>query len=120
MTSLWRIYRQLFVVQLQLFAQYRVQSVLWMLFAVIRPVIFLAAWTAAAEAQGGAIEDYTVGDFAAYYITLTLVRQLTTAWVADTFEYEVRVGQLVAKLLRPLHPMHYSLVENVVYKITTL
>jgi ABC-2 type transport system permease protein len=120
MTNLWRIYRQLFIVQFQLFAQYRIQSLLWMLFAVIRPVVFLAAWSAAAEAQGGAIQEYTAADFAAYYICLTLVRQLTTAWVADSFEYEVRIGQLAAKLLRPLHPMHYSLIENVVYKITTL
>jgi ABC-2 type transport system permease protein len=120
MRAVWRVYGRLFVAQAQLFAQYRVQSVLWMLFAVIRPLVFLAAWAAAAEAQGGAIGDFTVGDFAAYYVCLTLVSQLTTAWIAESFEFEIRTGQLSAKLLRPLHPMHYSVVENAVYKLTTL
>src|SRR5207244_2270585 len=115
-----RIYRALFVANFQQAAQYRVQAVLWLLFAVIRPVVFLAAWTAAANAQGGTIGDYTIGDFAAYYICLTLVSQLTMSWNAYDFELEVRQGKLSPKLLRPLHPLHYGVVENVVYKLTTL
>jgi ABC-2 type transport system permease protein len=120
MTRLWGIYRTLFVAELQQATQYRIQSVLWLLFAVIRPVIFLAAWAAAANAQGGAIADYTVGDFAAYYVCLSLVSQLTRAWDAYDFEFEIRQGRLAPKLLRPLHPLHYSVVANMVYKATTL
>jgi viologen exporter family transport system permease protein len=120
MKPLLRVYRRLLIVQLQVNAQYRVQSVLWMLFAIIRPVVFLAAWSAAAEAQGGSIGDYDVADFAAYYVCLTLVTQLTLSWVADEFEHEVREGRLSAKLLRPFHPLHYSLAENIVYKFSTL
>ena len=43
MSALPRIYRVLFVANFQAATQYRVQSVLWLLFAVIRPVVFLAA-----------------------------------------------------------------------------
>ena len=53
-----RTYRALFVAQIQAAAQYRVQSILWMLFSVMRPVIFLAAWVAVANAQGGQIGAY--------------------------------------------------------------
>jgi ABC-2 type transport system permease protein len=118
--SLLRVYRALFVANFQQAAQYRVQSVLWLLFAIIRPVVFLAAWSAAAQAQGGAIGDFTIGDFAAYYVCLTLVSQLTMSWTAYDFEMEIRQGKLSPKLLRPLHPLHYGVVENIVYKVTTL
>lgn len=115
-----RIYRQLFTAQFQAAAQYRVQFILWMMFSVVRPTIFLAAWVAVAKAQGGPVAGYTTADFAGYYIALTLVFHLTGAWGSFEFEYEVRQGRLSPKLLRPLHPVHYSVVENQVFKITTL
>jgi ABC-2 type transport system permease protein len=120
LTILLRIYRALFVANFQQAAQYRVQSVLWLLFAVIRPVVFLAAWSAAAQAQGGSIGEYSSADFAAYYVCVTLVTQLTMSWTAYDFEMEIRQGKLAPKLLRPLHPLHYGVVENIVYKVTTL
>jgi ABC-2 type transport system permease protein len=114
-----RTYRALLVAQIQAASQYRVQSVLWMLLEVIRPVIFLAAWVAVANAQGGRVGAYEVRDFAAYYISLTLVLHLVFSWNAYDFEYEVRQGRLSPKLLRPLHPLHYAVVENLVWKATT-
>jgi ABC-2 type transport system permease protein len=119
-TALLRIYRALVVAYFQQAAQYRVQHALWLLFAVVRPVVFLAAWAAAAGTQGGAIGDYSIGDFAAYYVCLTLVSQLTMTWNVYDFEMEVRQGKLSPKLLRPLHPLHYAIVENLVYKLSTL
>lgn len=118
--TLVRIYKALLLAGFQQAAQYRIQSLLWMLFAIIRPVIFLAAWVAVATAQGGNIGGYQVGDFAAYYVCLTFVSQLTMAWNSHEFEWEVNQGRLSAKLLRPLHPLHYSVVENVVFKLNTL
>lgn len=120
MSALPRVYQALFVANFQQAAQYRVQSVLWLLFAIIRPIVFLAAWSAAASAQGGAIGTFSIGDFATYYVCLTLVSQLTMAWNAYEFELEVRQGKLSPKLLRPLHPLHYAVVENIVYKVTTI
>ena len=113
-----RTYRALLVAQLQAASQYRVQVILWMLFSVIRPVIFLAAWVAVANAQGGQIGTYDVRDFAAYYIALSLVSCLTASWNAYEFEFEVQMGRLSPKLLRPLHPIHYAVVENFVSKLT--
>jgi ABC-2 type transport system permease protein len=110
----------LFIGQIQAASQYRVQSILWMLFSVIRPVIFLAAWVAVANAQGGHVAGYDVRDFAAYYVSLSLVSNLAMSWNAYDFEFEVRMGRLSPKLLRPLHPIHYAVVENIVWKMTTI
>jgi ABC-2 type transport system permease protein len=113
-------YRALFLAAFQSFAAYRIQSLLWMLFAIVRPVIFLAAWVAVAAAQGGTVGGYTIGDFAAYYVALTFVNQLVLAWNSQEFEWEVNQGRLSAKLLRPLHPLHYAVVDNIVFKASTL
>lgn len=121
MRALLRIYGVLFVANFQQVAQYRVQSLLWLLFVVVRPVVFLAAWSAAAaNAQDESIGDFSAGDFAAYYVCLALVSQLARSWNAYDFELEIRQGKLAPKLLRPLHPLHYSVVENLVFKVTTL
>jgi ABC-2 type transport system permease protein len=118
--SLIATYKALLLAGFQQMAQYRIQSLLWMLFAIIRPVIFLAAWVAIATAQGGTVSGYTVGGFAAYYVCLAWVSQMVMAWNSQEFEWEVNQGRLSAKLLRPLHPLHYSVVDNIVYKVTTL
>ena len=34
------------------------------------------------------------------------------SWDAYDFEFEVRQGKLSPKLLRPLHPLHYAIVEQ--------
>jgi ABC-2 type transport system permease protein len=115
-----RAYRALFLAEFQSAAQYRVQFLLWLVGNVIRPVIFLAAWVAIANARGGDVGGYSAGDFAAYYVVLTLVGQLTQSWNAYEFEQEVRLGRLSPKLLRPLHPVHYAVVGNLVWKAVTL
>jgi ABC-2 type transport system permease protein len=120
MSRYLRLYRVLFVVSFQQIAQYRLQSLLWLLLVLIRPVVFLAAWSAAATAQGGTIGSFSIGDFAAYYICLTLVAQLGREWNSYEFEVEVRQGKLAPKLLRPLHPLHYAIVDNLVFKMYTL
>ena len=39
-----RVYRALLLAQLQVAAQYRLSMFLYLLFSIMRPVIFLAAW----------------------------------------------------------------------------
>ncbi|HEX5417034.1 MAG TPA: ABC-2 family transporter protein [Chloroflexota bacterium] len=115
-----RAYRALLLAGFQNAVQYRVQMLLWLVGNLMRPVIFLAAWDAVARAQGGAVGSYSEGDFAAYYVCLTLVGQLTNAWDAWEFETQVRTGTLSPRLLRPFHPLHYAVVDNLIWKIFTL
>jgi ABC-2 type transport system permease protein len=118
--SLLRAYRALLTAELQNAVQYRVQMLLWLVGNVMRPVIFLAAWDAVARARGNAVGAYSAGDFAAYYVCVTLVTQLTQAWDSYEFETEVRLGQLSPRLLRPFHPIHYAVAGNLNWKIFTL
>lgn len=120
LTRLLRIYRALLTAEFQNAVQYRAQMLLWLVGNVMRPIVFLAAWTAVARARGNAIGSYSVGDFAAYYVCLTLVGQLTQAWDSYEFEWQVRQGQLSSRLLRPFHPLHYAIAGNLNWKIFTL
>ena len=97
--------------------QYRASSVIWLLGVVVEPVIYLAVWSAAAQAQGGSIGGFTSGDFAAYYLVLTLVNQLTADWHMWEFQYRVAQGQFAFLLLRPVHPIHGDVAENLAHKL---
>ncbi|TMD58382.1 MAG: hypothetical protein E6I87_12510 [Chloroflexi bacterium] len=117
--KLLRIYRALLTAQLQATAQYRAQAFLYVLFSVIRPIVFLAAWVAVANARGGSVGSFDVADFAGYFIALTLVSHLCMSWFAWEFEQDVAQGNLSPRLLRPLHPIHYAAAANISYKIVT-
>ncbi len=96
--------------------QYRASSVIWLLGIVVEPVIYLAVWSAAADAQGGEIGGFSPRDFAAYYLVLTLVNQITQGWHMWEFQYRVQQGQFAFLLLRPVHPIHGDLAENLAHK----
>ncbi len=114
-----RTYKALFVNTMQIMSQYRAQLFLYVLFSFIRPIIFLAAWLAVAESQGGTLGTFSKADLAGYYVVMIFVTHLTTSWDMYEFEYEVRQGKLSPKLLRPLHPLHYSIVSNILWKVLT-
>jgi ABC-2 type transport system permease protein len=92
---------------------------LYLLFSIMRPLIFLAAWSAVAIARGGSVNGFTPADFAAYYVILTVVQHLIAAWNQYDFEFQVRMGQISPRLVRPLDPVHYAIAENIVWKSFT-
>jgi ABC-2 type transport system permease protein len=96
--------------------QYRASSVIWLLGIVVEPVIYLAVWSAVADAQGGDVGGFGPREFAGYYLVLTLVNQLTQGWHMWEFQYRVQQGQFSFLLLRPVHPIHGDLVENLAHK----
>jgi ABC-2 type transport system permease protein len=73
---------------------------------VAEPVIYLVVWTTIAEQSGGSVDGITAGQFAAYYIVWTLVRNMNIVFTPYGWEWRIREGQLSAALLRPLHPLH--------------
>lgn len=115
-----RIFRALVTQQLQVVSQYRVSMFLYVFFSFIRPIIFLAAWIAVADSQGGSVGGFARADLAGYFVVVTMVTHLTMSWDAYEFEYQVRQGQLSPQLLRPLHPLNYSIVANIVWKAFTV
>jgi len=100
--------------------QYRAQNYLYMLGMIAEPVIYLAVWSAVAREQGGAVEGVTPGDFAAYYIVWTLVRNMNIVFTPYGWEERIRQGEFSGQLLRPVHPLHYDLAYFAGWKFVVI
>lgn len=116
----WNIYRVLLRTKLLMQLQYRAALVLWLLDMILQPVIYLVVWSTEAHSNGGTLGGYTPGRFAAYFIVLLLVNHLTDNWVYYEFQERVREGKLSSMLLRPLHPIHADLAQNLTNKFLML
>jgi ABC-2 type transport system permease protein len=100
--------------------QYRVANYFWMIGMLAEPVIYLVVWTTVAGAQGGELNGITTGQFAAYYIVWTLVRNMNIVFTPYGWEWRIRQGQLSGHLLRPLHPIHYDLAYFAGWKFVVI
>jgi ABC-2 type transport system permease protein len=85
--------------------QYRVANYMYMLGMVAEPVIYLVVWQTVAAQRGGEVGGITAGEFAAYYIVWTLVRNINIVFTPYGWEERIRQGQLSGQLLRPLFPI---------------
>src|SRR6266576_4545761 len=70
--------------------QYRAANYFYMLGMVAEPVIYLVVWSTIAEQHGGAVNGITAGQFAAYYIVWTLVRNMNIVFGAPFWEWRIR------------------------------
>lgn len=100
--------------------QYRMSLVIWMIGRIIQPLIYLVVWTTIARTRGGTVDGYDAGDFAAYFIMQMIVTQATFSWIMWEYDYTIRTGQFSFKLLRPIHPIHADVADNLAYKLLTL
>jgi ABC-2 type transport system permease protein len=91
--------------------QYRVANYFYMIGMLAEPIIYLVVWSTVARSQGGSVAGFTPGEFAAYYIVWTLVRQMNIALTPAAWEWRIREGQLSTWLLRPTHLLHVDLAE---------
>jgi len=89
--------------------QYRVANYFYMIGMVTEPVIYLVVWSTIARQQGGEVGGITPGQFAAYYIVWTLVRNMNIIFTPYGWEERIRTGELSGMLLRPVHPIHNDL-----------
>src|SRR6187549_3956627 len=85
--------------------QYRVANYFYMIGMVAEPVIYLVVWSTIAEQQGGSVGGFTPGQFAAYYIVWTLVRNMNIVFTPYGWEWRIREGNLSMELMRPIHPI---------------
>ena len=113
------VYRAQFKATIALQLQYRVMLTIWLVWTVLEPIIYLVVWSTVARSSGGQIGGYTPTDFAAYFLLAMWVTQLTFTWLMWEFEFRIREGQFSPKLLRPIHPIHSDIAENVTYKLLT-
>lgn len=116
---LLKIYAAHFKVWMALQFQYRVAMLIWLLGLIIQPVIYMVVWANVAEANGGMVNGYSAGDFAAYFIAAMLVNHLAYTWHMWEYDYIIRQGKLSPRLLRPMHPIHADIAENISFKVLT-
>jgi len=88
--------------------QYRAANYFYMLGMVAEPVIYLVVWSTIARSHGGSVSGISAGQFAAYYIVWTLVRNMNIVFGAPFWEWRIREGQFSGQLLRPMHPIHFD------------
>ena len=97
--------------QVQTQFQYRVATYMYLVGMVAEPVIYLVVWTTIADSHGGSVQGITSGEFAAYYIVWTLVRNMNIVFTPYGWEWRIREGTFSGLMLRPLHPIHYDLAD---------
>jgi len=117
---LLQIYATNFKIELASMFIYRAALGIWALALSVQPVISLVVWTAVADSRGGAAGGITRGEYAAYFTTLLIVNQLTFTWQYGQFEWRVRQGYFSPLLLRPIHPIHADVAQNLTFKSLTL
>ncbi len=120
MRSLLDLYLQTMKMAMVVQFQYRVANYFYMIGMIAEPVIYLVVWTTIAQSQGGVVGGYTAGEFAAYYIVWTLVRNMNIVFTPYGWEFRIRRGELSGMLLRPVHPLHYDLAYFAGWKVVAI
>jgi len=117
--GLFELYVQQFKTTLASMVQYRASLVIWMISHVLEPLIYLIVWSTVSYTGGGSVGDYTTRQVAAYFIVLMLVNHVTYTWIMYEFEYRVREGTFSVALLKPVHPIHADIADNISSKLIT-
>jgi ABC-2 type transport system permease protein len=119
MAAMLQIYRRFWQVNWAEQWQYRANLMMYMLFWLVSPVVYLAVWTTIANSQGS-VSGLTANDFITYYMTLLIVDQLTSEITIHILAYKIQDGTLSGDLIRPVHPiLTGALVYNIAFKVLT-
>ena len=114
-----RIYRRLWQVNWAEQWQYRANLLMYLLFWLVSPIVYLAVWTTVANSQGS-VGGLTANDFTTYYLVLLIVDQLTSDTTIHILGYKIQDGTLSGELLKPVHPiLTNTLVNNIAFKALT-
>jgi ABC-2 type transport system permease protein len=120
MTDLLVLYRAQFKTTIAEQFQYRGALVIWLMGLILEPVIYLSVWSTVARSQGGTVDGFSAADFAAYYLVALVVSQATFTWIMWEMEYWIRQGSLSPLLVRPVHPIHRHIANNLTFKLLTM
>lgn len=115
-----RIYQRLWYVNWATQWQYRANLLMYLLYWLVSPIVYLAVWTTVARTQG-TVNGLTVNDFMTYYLTLLIVDNLTADITIHLLAYKIQDGTLSGELLKPVHPiLTQTLVNNLAFKALTV
>ena len=111
-------YRRQFASALAANLAYRGAVGIWVLTSIIQPLVFIVVWRTVAGS--GSTGGYSANQFVAYFLIMMVVDHMTFIWHMWEFEYRIRTGSFSPLLLRPIHPIHNDVCENVSYKLVGL
>ena len=112
------VYRRQFGSSLANMLAYRGAITIWVFATLIQPLVYIVVWRTVAG--GGSAGGYTADQFVAYFATLLVVDHLCFVWLMWEFEWRVRTGAFSPLLLRPVHPIHKDICDNLTYKVVGL
>lgn len=118
MTRHLRVLRRLVAMNVMVTAEYRGGFFVYMLEAVLIPVISLLVWLTVSE-QGVGL-PYDGGQFVTYYLLLSVVSVLTATWLGEFVAQNIRQGELSPWLLRPMSFTAQYIANNVGEKLVKL
>jgi ABC-2 type transport system permease protein len=100
--------------------QYRANLIMYLLYWLVSPIIYLAVWTSIANSKGS-VNGFTANDFITYYLILLIADQLTSNIIIHIFAYKVQDGSLSGELVKPVHPLlTNTLVNDIAFKALNL
>jgi ABC-2 type transport system permease protein len=99
--------------------QYRANLLMYLLYWLVSPIVYLAVWTTVANSQGS-VNGLTANDFITYYMVLLIVDQLTSDITIHILAYRIQDGTLSGDLVKPVHPVLTNvLINNLAFKALT-
>ncbi|HEX9018285.1 MAG TPA: ABC-2 family transporter protein [Anaerolineaceae bacterium] len=117
---MFNIYKRFWLVTWAEQWQYRANLMMYLLYWLVSPVVYLAVWVAIANSQGN-VKGLTANDFILYYLTLLIVDQLTSEITIHILANKIQDGTLSGELLRPIDPiLTGGLVNNLAFKALNL
>lgn len=87
---------------------YRLATLVWMTGAMVQPLITMMVWINIYQDQSDS--------FIRYFCLLIFVERMTSAWDVWELEREIREGTFSYSIVRPFHPIHWAVAENLIYK----
>jgi ABC-2 type transport system permease protein len=100
--------------------QYRANLLMYLLFWLISPIVFLAVWASIATANGS-VGGLDANDFVSYYLMMLFVSIVTADITIHVFTYKIQDGSLSSELVLPVHPvLTRGLIINLGFKALQL
>lgn len=116
--SMLQLYRGEMAAALANNLAYRGAVLIWVLGAIVQPLVLIVVWQSVADGRGG--EGMTAGQYAAYFMVSMIVSHMTFIWLMWEFEWRIRTGYFSPLLLRPAHPIHHDVCITMGYKLVGL
>ena len=87
---------------------YQLSTMVWMFGTMVQPLITMMVWINIYPEKGDS--------FILYFTSLIVVERLTSAWDVWEMDRQIREGSFSYQIVRPFHPIHWAIAENIVYK----